>query len=354
MLTSTNSNGINNWRTEDSILNFLYSYLDDEGNLNKSTSKFKENEKKFINAKFAPGMIDALFSTTKPSDSEKYIDKLVKYLKSIALNGDTVSEQKFFQIVSTKLIDFNIIDYTFELANIDSLPKEPHLTNFAKDLISKTADISSVKFGMQILAKCQDKSVLKDIKVLGLHDEFTFYATNTIIDLSNHVENDLWELGKRIDGWGRIKLIEKLAKFKLSEPIKDWFFYEGYKNKIYYEYSALDCAIQGELYKKIRVRKISYRVYRSASDIICALVNYSVPGGKIDNLPYPSKIIQNFIRHAKFHAKSISDFRALDMIEDYLKDIKTYNVNGKIKGWDNKMVEIFLTEINEIYINKNG
>ena len=134
---------------------------------------------------------------------------------------------------------------------------------------------------------------------MGLHDEFTVYSTIAIANLSDNVENDLWELAQKVDGWGKIQLVDRLARPELKQPIKDWLIYEGYKNNIMYEYLAYTCAVNGLLHKKLETEQIEHKLFKSTSDIIEALIVEHSPSEDIRAYSYASQVIQDFIRHAK-------------------------------------------------------
>lgn len=39
-------------------------------------------------------------------------------------------------------------------------------------------------------------------------------------------------ISEKVDGWGKIQLVDRLSRPELSEPIKDWLIYEGYKTAL--------------------------------------------------------------------------------------------------------------------------
>jgi hypothetical protein len=198
------------------------------------------------------------------------------------------------------------------------------------------------------LGLCQNKSVLNDIKILGLHDEFTVYSTIAIANLSDNAENDLWELAKKVDGWGKIQLVDRLSRPELSEPIKDWLIYEGYKNSIMYEYLAYTCAINGELHKKLEGDKIDHKLFKSASDIIEALIAIGGPSEDITTYPFASQVIQDFIRHAKTQSTDISDFNTLHKIKDFLTELQNEIGKQEENGWNKDIISNCLIESVEI------
>lgn len=339
---------IKEWRTDNSILKFISSNLDKEGNLSEEANDLPDEKKDDEKIRFAPGLMDAMFGADDSDDSKKRIAELTKHLKRVASKGDKVSEQEFYRLITENEGVIGIIDDFSQRVVNDSLSIEPYLFNYAKDLATKTDKRNAIKFGIAILGLCQNKSVLNDIKILGLHDEFTVYATIAIANLSDNAESDLWELAKKVDGWGKIQLVDRLSRPELSEVIKDWLIYEGYKNSIMYEYLAYTCAINGDLHKKLKADQINHKLFKSASDIIEALIAIDGPAEDITNYPFASQVIEDFIRHAKIQANDISDFNTLHKIKDFLTELKSNIGEQKENGWNQDIISNCLIEIAEI------
>ena len=339
---------VKEWRTDKSILKFLSSNLDDNGNLAETANDLPDEIKNDDKIRFAPGLMDAMFGADDSDDSKKRTGELTKHLKRIALKGDKTSEQKFFQLITENEGVIGIIDDFLQSVVNDALPIQPYLFNYAKDLGTKTDKKNAVKFGIAILGVCQNKSIINEIKILGLHDEFTVYSSIAIANLSDNVENDFWELAQKVDGWGKIQLVDRLARPELSEPIKDWLIFEGYKNSIMYEYLAYTCAINGELHNKLESEKIDNKLFKSASDIIEALIAIGGPAEDITTYPFASQVIQDFIRHAKKHTTDISDFNALHKINDYLTELQNDIGEQKENGWNQDIISNCITGIVEI------
>lgn len=339
---------IKDWRTDSSILKFLSSNLDESGNLSEKAHVFPNEKKDDDKIRFAPGLMDAMFGADDSDDSKKRITELTKHLKRIALKGDKISEQEFYRLITENDGVIGIIDGFLQSVVNDSLPIEPFLFKYASDLATKSDKSNAVKFGIAILGLCQNKLVLNEIKILGLHDEFTVYAIIAISNLSKNAENDLWELAKKVDGWGKIQLVERLSQSELSEPIKDWLVYEGYKNNIMYEYLAYTCAIGGELHKKLESKEINHKLFKSASDIIEALIAIGGPAEDITTYPFASQLVQDFIRHAKYLTTNISDFNALCKIKDFLTELHGDIGEQNVNGWNEDIISNCLIEIVEI------
>ena len=337
------------WRTDNSILKFLSSNLDVEGNLTEKAHDLPDEKKEEDKIRFAPGFMDAMFDEEDSDDSKKRVSELVARMKKIAEKGDKMSEQAFYQGVTEDEQVIRIIDQVLEAIANDSLPIEPFLFSFAKDLTTKTDKRNAVKFGIAILGRCQNKSLLNEIKILGLHDEFTIFSAIAVSNLSENPASDLWDLAKKVDGWGKIQLVDILAEMELNQEIKDWLILEGYKNNIMYEYSAFTCAMSGQLHKKLESEQIDKKLFKSSADIIRALINVDEQAEEIieDILGYiyAASTIEHFIRHAKQHTNDISDFSTLHRIKGFLSKLQEGVGVCDENGWNQDIISNCLIEI---------
>jgi hypothetical protein len=341
------------WKTDESILKFLYSNLDNNGNLNDITSDLPDEKKADDKVRFAPGLLDAIFGADDSDDSKKRISALSNHISKVAKKGDKLSQQEFYRLITENEGVIGIIDEFLQNIVNESLPIEPYLLNFAKDLTTKTNQRNAVKFGIAILGLCQNKSVLNDIKILGLHGEFTVYSSIAIGYLSDNAENDLWELAKKVEGWGKIQVVSRLSRPDLKEPIKEWLILEGYKNDIMYEHLAFTCAINGELHKKLEVENIEHNLYKSASDIIKALIFADSPSESISEYIYASQVVQDFIRHSKKHSTDITDFNTLHSFKNYLSELQDNNEEQNKNGWNQDIISNCIINIVGILNSRN-
>lgn len=344
---------VNEWRTDNSIFKFISSNLDAEGKLVKSAQDLPDQIQDDGKLKYAPGLLDAMFGASESDEAYKRISDLSKHLKRIALHGNKISEQEFYRLVTEDEGVIGIIDNFLQTIGSEGLPIQPYLFSFAKDLMTMSDKRNAVKFGIAISGLCQNASVLKELKLLGLHDEFTVYAGIAISNLSDNASKDLWELAKKVDGWGKIQLVDRLTMLELSEPIKDWLILDGYKNEIMYAYLAYACAMKGELHKKLESDRIDQRLFKSASDIIDALLEQFSPAENITAYPYASTVIQDFLRHAAAHSADISDFIVLHKIKDYLTVLQLENNEQDKNGWDQNGISNCILEIVDILNSRN-
>lgn len=102
-----------------------------------------------------------------------------------------------------------------------------------------------------------------------------------------------------------------------------------------YEYLVYTCAINGELHKKLETDEINHKLFKSASDIIEALIVEHSPAEDITTYPFASQVIQDFIRHAKRHATDITEFNALHKIKDFLTELQN-DIESKRKWLESR------------------
>ena len=338
------------WETDDSILQHLKANLNEDGSLNKLAEKLPDEKKTDDEIKFAPGLMDAMFGADESEESKSRIKQLVSLIKKVANNGDVHSKSDFYREITENESVIGIIDEFLQGLVQSSLPIKPYLFDFANKLATKTNNRNSVKFGIAILGLCQNKKPIDDIKILGLHDEFTVFSTVALSNLSENLVKDLWELAKQVDGWGKIQLVDRLAEMELNNEIRDWLVFDGYRNNIMCEYLALTCAQNGMLNEKLKTENISDELYSSASDIIIALMDEG-PAVGMSGYNESNETIENFIRHSKTRNLNISNYITLHRIKDYLEE--STEDNETLNNWNQNDLSNCLIDINELLTSKD-
>lgn len=341
------------WRTDASIYKFLTENLTEEGKL-KDNAKDLPDEKPLNEneVRWAPGLLDSMFGAQDTIESKLKVEELVKLLKRISEYGDKRSEAKFYQLITGSDSIIGIIDDFLEKAINLSLPINPHLFEFSKDMAFKTNHRNSVKAGVAIIGVCKGKSVINEIKIVGLHDEFTLFSIVAISNISDDIVNDFWEIAKKVDGWGKIHIVERLAKMELPDTVKNWLIIEGYKNSIMYEYLAYTCAVNGGLHDALKQETVDTPIFKASAEIIAALIAGG-PAEDISHYKFASILIENFVRHAKVQANDVSHFIVLNQIKDFLTDLQNDIADQSNNGWTKDIISNCIIDIVEILNSKN-
>jgi hypothetical protein len=302
--------------------------------------------------RWAPGLLDSMFGAQDSNESKLKVEELVKLLKRISEYGDKRSEANFHQLITETDSIIGIIDDFLERAINLSPPINPYLFEFSKDLAFKTKHRNSVKVGVALIGICKGKSVLNEIKIVGLHDEFTLFSIVAISNISYDVVNDFWEIAKKVDGWGKIHIVERLAIMELPNTIKRWLIIDGYKNSIMYEYLAYTCAVNGELHDVLKQESVDISIFKASAEIIAALIAGG-PAEDISHYQFASILIENFVRHAKVQANDISHFIMLNQIKYFLTDLQNDIAEQSKNGWTQNIISNCLIDIVEILNSRN-
>ncbi|WP_237691074.1 hypothetical protein [Paenibacillus caui] len=159
---------------------------------------------------------------------------------------------------------------------LDELRKQPGIQpgaifHEAKWMVENAAHRNVVKFGIALLGLFQNEQMKELLLTLGRHDEFTLYAAVAIQNGMEDSNQVLFELAKRVHGWGKIHIVERLEP--ASQEIKDWLLRQGCQNSVMNEYLACICARNGDLREALSADQIDSALFDGATDIIEALLN---------------------------------------------------------------------------------
>ena len=174
----------------------------------------------------------------------------------------------------------------------------------------------------------QDRELFR---ILGRHDEFTLFCAVALGNAEGNSEHELWELGKCVNGWGRVHVVERLAKTE-DPAIKDWLLREGYKNSVMHEYLACACATGGDLRSALQRENIDADLLASAGDIIQALLRGG-PAEDIDCYADGATVIELYVKQLTARATSIPDLLGVAAVNDFLSNDKADWGQRASRGW---------------------
>jgi hypothetical protein len=197
------------------------------------------------------------------------------------------------------------------LRSIRSTPDVPigQLRALARWLATESPDRGAVKIGIALLGQLLPAEDTETLVTLGLHEEFTLYsvvALGCTLD-DSEVHAAWWSLAKRVHGWGRIHIVERLVETQ-DEEIRHWLLREGYKNSVMYEYLAYSCAVGGNLLGALQSEKIDEALLVGAGEIIEALIN----GGPAEDIYFyadGAKVVPLYLQVAE--RGNVRDLKAL-------------------------------------------
>ena len=309
-----------------SIYELIKSSIQSDGSLPKDFSLPQEETD---GISWADGAMDGVFlyHTARNEDS-------IEPLKDIIFQ---ISEGKFeeadnnlnnlnFSMVSIKIPLLKWIFQERENINADNLYK------FAISQLTTSKNKECIKFSLSVLSLIgveNDAETLEKIKILALSDEFTIYCLN-IIEYSENANDEIFEIAKKVKGWGRVHAIPYLEV--TNNEIKEWILEEGCHNRVVPSYTALTCAEKINLLEILNEENISSKRFNDISYLVDALLDEG-PAIGISALENKEMLIEKYLEKAKYLSSSENDYRTIMMMKEYIEDSEDIN-NDFIKICD--------------------
>ena len=252
----------------------------------------------------------------------------IEALKSIVFQ---ISEEKFEE-AQTNLdkLDFSMVSRRYSLLNWIVQEEEKinlnNLYKFATLQLTASKNIELIKFCLSILTIVNietDKDTIEKVKILALSDEFTLYCLDILVcclDILVQLEDsneEIFEIAKKVKGWGRIYSIEYLQA--TNNKIKEWMLEEGCHNYVLPAYTAYTCAEKINLIEILNQDKISNKKFNDISYLMNALLDESAITG-ISALEDRELLIERYLEKAKTLSSTEEDYEVVRLIKEYVED----------------------------------
>lgn len=280
--------------------------------------------------RFVPGALDGVMGHHFSSKSDGHLaDALCSGLKKATSDASEENITVLYDLMKNNGA-FGVIDAVIKKIRGEAGIGTDKLRDISLWFATKAADREPVKFAMALLGMIHGYDDLEVFLTLGRHNEFTLYSAVAIVNNEAYGEKALYRLAKSVDGWGRIKTVERLADTAdtadIAEPeIKDWLIRDGFKNTVMYEYLACICARAGELDKALAAAQIDDGLFDSACALVATLVSGERgPAERLEDYEHGCLVVQALLRHGEgrfgsaYHCLFLSNLK--DRVEDYLSD----------------------------------
>jgi hypothetical protein len=149
----------------------------------------------------------------------------------------------------------------------------------AQRLRRRAADPEPVKLGILVATALRDAEALPDVEVLSRHDEFGFWCVQAISAIAKDPVVPIWDLARRLRGWGRIHAVRRLSLDARRRPdVRDWILREGCRNDIAPGHLAAVCAAAGNLDEALSAGPADDALLDGAAQILAAMFVDQGPG----------------------------------------------------------------------------
>lgn len=299
------------WEHKEKIVSYIQQQVQEHGKIDDDYLPDEDYIYAEGQLRFAAGFSDQLADDIP---TPFFAKKLVKLFEEQINNPTTKTRKATYEsIISDTIASYgNEFIARFEEAQLD----EALVQKEALWLLEHAAHREVVKFAIIALG-CTNCEKHKDLLLtIGMHEEFTSYVLFALKDGSAQANEEIWQLAKSLQGWGKIAAVEQLEA--RTEEIKYWLLTKGCKNAIMNEYLASTCATKGDLDIALYEETISKDLYDGAGIIIEALLNEESPHEGIDAYPYAGAVLSRFVTHAHTHCKELKDFIPIMKISRFL------------------------------------
>jgi hypothetical protein len=132
---------------------------------------------------------------------------------------------------------------------------------------------------------------------------------------------------RRVHGWGRIEVVERLADATDPE-IKEWLVRDGYKNAVMYEYLAQICATAGGLAERLAAADVDDELLASAGEILEA-VAAGQPGPPISDYTEAPLALDRYLHHVSQRTGTLAERRIVKSIQGVLVEPEELDLDDR-------------------------
>lgn len=314
------------------IFDFIVAHLDDDGKLEASGVTLPDEDVDAGELRWAPGAMDGVFGHHAGSDEAN--DRGAELAHLIAAAGAKPSRRNLRKVgealSSTEALE--VVDPVISQLG-DAGATVGGVQTVGRWLATTSPDRSAVKLGIALMGAAGLDPTEDDLAVvlgLGAHEEFTLFSAVAITNGLPESDRALWSLAERVEGWGRIQCVERLASTEDPE-IQDWILRTGFRNSVMDEYLACTAARVGRLHEQLREHPDDREVLTAAGDLLTALIAGG-PAEDIDDWTDAAEGVEAYLEAMGRSAETLGDFLAIADIAAFLERDGDWDGRAE-RGW---------------------
>ncbi|RYZ04255.1 MAG: hypothetical protein EOO73_24520 [Myxococcales bacterium] len=262
--------------------------------------------------RWAAGALDGVFGhhVNRSTDGER-VDELAAALVAVLTRADSERLRQLY-LLATREPLLGIVDRLTDRLR-DATGIQANRVHALGDVLAREAPHrEAVKLGLALIGSIEaDDTEL--ILALGVHDEFTLFAAVALVNQNREqAERALFQLAQRVDGWGRIQVVERLVDSQDPE-VQGWLLRDGFRNSVMDEYLAYTAAMGGKLHVALSSPAPDAALLKGAAGILRALANGG-PAQDLADYPHADAAVAAFLEHLESGKLNLEELSALDAL----------------------------------------
>lgn len=296
---------------------------------------------------WAPGALDGVLGHHAAGDDLQAAQAIHDLLLA-TLDDPTPNLPRLYQQVADGSVLAFIDPLIERLLARPGLPRA-RLHALALWLARSSPDRGAVKFALALLGALDSGSQRALFLTFGLHEEFTLYAAVALgCSLAPpERERAWWSLARKVHGWGRIHLVERLAVAP-SPEVQDWLLREGYRNAVMVEYLAYPCAVGGNLLAALSGQDVDDGLLDAANELVGALLAGG-PARDIHDYADGAEVVLLLLDHlARRPPRALAHLIVAAQVADFIESPHTDWDALHEHGWSEALREEILRRAREL------
>ena len=319
------------------LLDFLRSRAPGDANEEHSTRPLPDEDPEPNRLRWMAGAADGVgVNLLGAGDEDSHIEAVVTQV--LAVTSARRPRRAAHALYQTLVAGPPVIGWaeSFSQAIIEARAPAKAMRELSRWLLKTSAEREPLKFGL-VLCGLTGAGTDDDVLDLGGHEEFTVFAATAVMRSADDPDLALFELARRVHGWGRIHLVERLVESPHDE-IKEWLLRGGYRNTVMDEYVAYLVAQACGLKQALDEHDVDEELLDSAGGLVVALLRGG-PAQDIDDYHDGVPVITSYIEHVRSRPITIERAGTIAEIRRWLTSPDADWVERTGRDWTNSVRE---------------
>lgn len=268
--------------------------------------------------RWAPGALEGAFSRrASPEDDERFVADVHSALVELADRPGGRSRARArgaFRRAEPRTHVDAVLERlrAYPPRNLDRLYAE------VRAIAAESGRREEVKFALAVLGGFGQQEDAELLRTFARHEEFTLYAAIALANIVADPVAEWLELARKVDGWGRIELVELLVR----EPRDDtcaWLLRGGFRNNVMYGYTAQLVAEHCDLAGALE-RDSDPELIGGARDILSTLAvdAWGGPAGGMLDYSDGRRATERYLEVVE--PRTLDDYLVIDSLRAFLED----------------------------------